>query len=198
MFRKLIKKWLMNFSFFRNREISKIKNQLEEIKEDFDKGNFSDIFMVALHKILESPVLRFNEELVEGTFEHITTYSNSSAKAVMTFEKLLSRKTGLEKSKLININPIERYYQDWYSNEDSVWSFVAEAQTFLDFYLYRNTDPTYGSAPFKIPTPHWVVEDGERLVISEEIEDFLDGLTFRLLLLDVIAVMEIYLGNGHE
>lgn len=194
----MFKKWLMKFSFFRNREISKIKKELEQIREDFDKGNFSDIFMVALHKILKSPVLSFNEELVEGVFSHITTYSNSSAKGVGVFERLSYKKTDLEKSKLININPIKRYYQDWYSNEDSVWSFVAEAQTFLDFYLYRNTDPNYGSAPLKIPSPHWVVDDGERLVITEEIEDFLDGLTFRLLLLDVIAVIEIYLGNGHD
>lgn len=191
----MFKKLLMKFSFFRKREVRRVLDILEGVKDNFESGHFNGVFIMALHKILKSPVLRFDEYLVTHEVRHLTTYTNTSMKAVEGFKQKESKKSNLERSKLININPVKRYFQDWYSNQESIEEFISEMEMWLSLYLYRNDDPAGGTSNYIAPYQYLDFAGEEaRLVLSLKEEDFMESLTSRLLMLDLVYILEFYLG----
>lgn len=190
----MFKNWLMKFSFFRKREFQKVKDQLNAVKENFENGHFNDIFIAVLHKILKSPVVRFDEDLVLGDVRHLTTYSNTSMKLLTAFNEKEILKSNLERSKLLGMIPHTRYFQDWYSNQESIEEFIEEMKLWMSLFLYRNNDETHGESIYQVPYAFLDSNPDLRICLSEREESFMESLTSRLLMLDLVSILEFYLG----
>ncbi|QDB70389.1 hypothetical protein CF8_0220 [Aeromonas phage CF8] len=183
----MLKKFLMLFSFFRKREIKKLREQLAAIKQDFTGGYFNNVYIVALHSILKSPVVSFKEELVHGSLDHIAVHSKTSMEALKSLNKLDHRLSDLTTSPSVSPNQKSKHFGDWYASEQTVTEFVLGMNYFL----------TKQVATFDSPlTPL-----GEQVIIvsmDEKEEHFLEGLLYRLLLVDVAFILDFYLESAYE
>ena len=181
------KKWWTKFSFFRRIEIKKLRKKLNTVIENFDSGFYNDSFIIILHSILKSPVIRFNEKLITNLYKDISLYTNSSAMALKSLEKKEIRKSNLEKSKLLKIEPEERTFSYWYSNQESVELFIEQMTIWIGLYI-ANLSPG--------ETTILGVESKEPL--SEEVVEFLESLLFRILISDTATILDFYLESDYD
>lgn len=179
---------LNKIPFFRNRRIKKIKKDLAEIKMDFDDGFFNDKYINSLHNILNSSLIEFSEDLIEGTLNDIRTYTKSSLSAVKLIEKGVVKKSTLERDPTISMVETSRYFSDWYSNEDSVMEFVSLMREYVHVQVQQQAIPDGGLA---------AVLHVEKLTDSLN-PDILDSLLYRLLLLDLVSVITFYLERKYD
>ncbi|WNV45958.1 hypothetical protein [Aeromonas phage AerS_266] len=185
----MLKKFLMLFSFFRKREILKLRKQLDLIKDDFTGGYFNNKYIVALHNILKSSVISFKDDLVYGSLKHIQVHSKSSSEALKRFKKLNDTIETVSPNPSVNSKQITKYFSLWYSSESSVIEFFEYIQYFLNIQVNMEDE--------NIVTGF----DGNpliRVVIDEKEEQFLESLLYRLLLVDATFILDFYLESAYE
>lgn len=182
-FQKLLNK----IPFFRNRQIEKIKRDLAEIQADFDEGFFNDRYIVSLHNILNSPLIDFSDHLVNKSLDEFTAYTKSSVSALKLIEKPELRKTRLEKSNIISLTQETDYFSNWYSNEESVREFISRMSSYIVAQVWlMKVNPDY--------------ETQEKIdhLITELDNEVFDSLIYRLLLVDLLAVISFYIERKYE
>ena len=175
------KKLLAKIPFIRKRMIKSIRVKLTEILEDFDSGAFNDIYVKALQSILKSPVIDFNEELVLGSLNPITTFSNSSAALVLSIEKKEVKKSVMVKNGSVALTQNTRVFSRWYSNKESVETFIGTISVYLEKQVML-MEP--------------VLVNGDKVVevvLTPEEDEFLDSLLYRLALVDLVNIVDFYL-----
>lgn len=185
----MLKKFLMLFSFFRKREILKLKKQLDLIKDDFTGGYFNNKYIVALHNILKSPVVSFKDDLGYGSLKLIQVHSKSSSVALKKLKRLDSTIDTTSPDPSIVSKQITKYFTLWYSSEESVTEFFQYIQHFLQIQIAIEDE--------NIPTGF----DGNplvRVVVDEKEELFLESLLYRLLLVDATFILDFYLESAYE
>lgn len=185
----MLKKFLMLFSFFRKREIRKLRKQLDLIKDDFTGGYFNNKYIVALHNILKSPVISFKDDLGYGSLKLIQVHSKSSSEALKRLKRLESTIDTISPNPSIVSKQVTKYFSLWYSSESSVIEFFEHIQYFLGIQVtIENKDIVTGF-------------DGNplvRVVIDEKEEQFLESLLYRLLLVDATFILDFYLESAYE
>lgn len=181
-------KLLNKIPFFRNRHIKKIKRELEEIKVDFADGFFNDKYIACLHNILNTSLIDFSEEFVEGSLSSISLHTNSSLGAVKLLEKGVTKKSVLERSPLISMTMSNDYFSDWYSNEYSVKEFVDSMKIYLNVQAIQAANP---NADFN-------TQEKVDALLSSLNPDVLDSLLYRLLLSDLVNIITFYLESKYD
>ena len=174
-------KLLSKIPFIRKLMIKSVRSKLAEILEDFDTGAFNDIYVKALQSILKSPVIDFNEELVLGSLNPITTFSNSSAALVLSIEKKEVKKSVMIKNGLVGATQNTRVFSRWYSNKESIKTFIGTISVYLEKQVML-MDP--------------VLVNGDKVVevvLTPDEDEFLDSLLYRLALVDLVNIVDFYL-----
>lgn len=181
-------KWLNKIPYFRNRRITKTRESLSLVRTNFDEGLYSDDAVVRLHNILKSPVTSYEDDLVNGTVKRISLCTNSSMKALSILEKREVKKSNLEKSTLLKLDPEERYFSYWYSNQASVETFISTMLELTGLYTLSIASPS----------PVGVNGTEVQPQLDERTISFLESLTFRLLMLDTVSILEFYLESKYD
>lgn len=176
---------LNKIPFFFNWRLKRLRTKLGKVKKDYDDGNYNDVFALSLHKIINNALINFSDVDFKNSLTRIRLSTKSSVNALKLLdEKILSVPT-LEKRNLINIEPIECYYSEWHSNDDSLNEFIEGMKYYIGVnYLLMTT--IYHSQKLVLDN---TIEDGELLDILE----FLDSLLYRLLVTDVVNILTCYL-----
>lgn len=172
---------LSKIPFIRKRMIKSVRSKLAEILEDFDTGAFNDIYVKALQSILKSPVIDFNEELVLGSLNPITTFSNSSAALVLSIEKKEVKKSVMIKNGSVGTTQNTRVFSRWYSNKESIETFIGTISVYLEKQVML-MEP--------------VLVNGDKVVevaLTPDEDEFLDSLLYRLALVDLVNIVDFYL-----
>ncbi|QDH47155.1 hypothetical protein PQC07_gp046 [Aeromonas phage D3] len=177
----MFEKLLMRFSFFRRRAKRKLRTTLAVLTEKINQqGAFNDDDIVTIHNIVKSPLISYDESLVLGADETIRFYSVTSNKALVALEKRPDVLSPANLNYDITANPKERPFYTWYSNQDSVRHYVDTVSEMLDAHV----DTIVTEIDIK---GTW------RPTLTEEDQEFHDGLLYRLFLLDLLNIINFYM-----
>lgn len=182
-----LNKLLNKIPYFRNRQIAKIKRELAAIKNNFADGFFNEEFVASLHNIVNSPLIAFTDDIVDGSIKEISVRTKSSMSAVRLLEKKVFKKTDLERSPLISMEQQQVYFSEWYSNGESVLTFIRLMIPYIgaQIWLYKNPE----------------FDDLETIDLTEfgdiDVEIY-DTLLYRLLLEDLVSIISFYLEIQYE
>lgn len=180
-------KLLNKIPFIRNRRIAKMKKDLVEIKENFSGGFFHAEFISRLHNIVNSPLIAFSEEIIYGTIKVIELRTNSSMMALKLLQKKVYSKHDLERSPSLTMTQHVGYFNQWYSNEESVKELIEGLKPYIAAHVWLNENPE--------------IELLEEVDLSEfgDIDpEMYDTLLYRLLLEDLVNIISFYLEIQHE
>lgn len=178
---------LMNkIPFFRKRRINKIRKELDAIEKDFADGFFNDKYIISLHNILNTGLIKFSDTFVGDSLNKISTYSKTSQSALKLIEKGVYKKSVIERSPLISMVKETVYFTDWYSNEDSVTELLQVLLRASMINIAQNSELGIDS--------HLAVSD----YVSEKDNVFIESLLYRLLLEDLVTITKFYLESQHE
>lgn len=174
-------KLLNKIPYFRNRKIKKIKKELVEIKKDFEEGFFNQKYIISLHNILNTGLIKFSGENVENSVDTLTLHSKSSVSVLKLLENKVVKKSVLERSPLISMAGQHGYFTEWYSHEESVIELVNILERYIEADIWQNKE-------LDIETAEAV---GKQF---EDIDpDILESLLYRLLLEDLVSILTFYL-----
>lgn len=182
-----LEKLLNKIPFIRKRRVAKIKKDLVEIKNDFAAGFFNEKYISSLHNIVNSPLIAFSDDIVNGTLKRITTYTKTSVKAVKALEKPVYKKSELERSLLLSSNRQTGYFSDWYSNEESVLNLIGMLKPYLQVQAWLFHNPSF--------------DQQEQIdeAIGDTIDlDLYDTLLYRYLLEDLVSIISFYIETQYE
>lgn len=180
-------KLLNKIPYFRNRRIAKMKKDLVGIKKNFSEGFFHAEFITRLHNIVNSPLIAFSEDIIYGTLKEIELRTKSSMMALKLFEKKVYAKADLERSGLLTMTQHRGYFNEWYSNEESVNKFIEGLKPYIAAHVWLNENPE--------------IELLEEVDLSEygDIDtEMYETLLYRLLLEDLVNIISFYLEIQHE
>lgn len=178
---------LNKIPYFRNKRIAKIKKDLIAIKNNFSEGFFHAEFIARLHNIVNSPLIAFSEDIIHGTLKEIELRTKSSIMALKLFDKKMYTKGELERSNLLTMTQHRGYFNEWYSNEESVIKFIEGLKPYIAAQVWLNENPE--------------IENLEEIDLSEygEIDaEMYETLLYRFLLEDLVNIISFYLEIQYE
>lgn len=189
-----LSKLLDKIPYFRHRRLTKervriavIKRGLGVIKERFKEGFFDPVYIRSLHNIVNSPLVSIREEIVYGTMKEISLRTKSSTAAVRLIEGKVFKKSDLERSPHLSMGWSVRYFNEWYSNEESVNRFIDLLKPYLAADVWLQDNPE--------------IEKLDEVDFTEfgDIDiEFYDTLVYRLLLEDLVSIISFYLEIQYE
>lgn len=180
-------KLLNKIPYFRNKRIAKMKKDLVEIKNNFSEGFFHAEFVRRLHNIVNSPLIAFSEEIIYGTLKEITLRTKSSMMALKLLEKKVYTKGDLERSSLLSMTQHRGYFNEWYSNEESVLGFIGGLKPYIAAHVWLNENPEIE-----------LLEEVDLSDFGDIDTEMYDTLLYRLLLEDLVNIISFYLEIQHE
>lgn len=164
----------------------KIRASLEEIKKDFREGFYNQVYVLTLHNILNSGYIKLDDEIVVNSIGKVELYTKSTTSALKLLEKEIYKKSSMERSNLLTMNLNEKYFTEWYSNEESVLSFIKIIGKYIEGELWENT-------PVEIDLVDAVEERFQDINL-----EILDSLLYRYLLWDLVSILTFYVERQHE
>jgi hypothetical protein len=187
-------KLLNKIPYFRRRQAAKaqqavvdMKRDLVAIKERFNEGFFEPSNIRRLHNIVNSPLVSLTEDVIYGTMKEISLRTKSSATAVKLVESKVFKKSDLERSPFISMSRNRVYFNDWYSNKETLTRFIDLLKPYLAVEVWLQDNPE--------------IELLEELDFSEfgDIDiGMYDTLVWRLLLEDLVSIISFYLEIQYE
>lgn len=179
-------KLLNKIPFFRNRKVKKIKEDLANIKRDFADGFFNRKYISSLHNILNSSLMDFSDDLVRSAINDIELYTKSSVSASKLVIAPVISKPNLTKSTLLTLSKRTCWFTEWYSNEDSLISFIELMKQYIQIDVWINDDPD--------------LENQTKIteLINRLDPEFLESLLYRLLLEDLVSIITFYLESKYD
>jgi len=167
--------------------VAEIKRDLAVIKERFNEGFFEHSHIRRLHNIVNSPLVSLSEDVVYGTMKDISLRTKSSAMAVKLVEAKVFKKSDLERSPFITMSRNRVYFNDWYSNKETLTRFIDLLKPYLAVDVWLQDNPE--------------IELLEELDFTEfgDIDiGMYDTLVWRLLLEDLVSIISFYLEIQYE
>lgn len=178
---------LNKIPYFRNKRIAKIKKDLVGIKDNFAAGFFYEEYVARLHNIVNSPLIAFTEDIIYGTLNKIELRTKSSISAIALLNKKVYRKDDLEKSTLITMAQHTVYFNEWYSNEESLLSFIEQLKPYIKAQVWLSKNPEFE-----------LLDEIDLSEFGEVDTEMYDTLLYRLLLEDLVSIISFYLEIQYE
>lgn len=178
---------LNKIPYFRNKRIARMKKDLVEIRNNFSGGFFNAEFISRIHNIVNSPLIAFSEEIIYGTMKEIDLHTNSSIMALKLLNKKVYSKSDLERSSLLTMTQHRGYFNEWYSNEESVIGFIEGLKPYIAAQVWLNENPEIE-----------ILEEVDLSEFGDVDTEMYDTLLYRLLLSDLANIISFYLEIQHE